>query len=357
MTSRSFLRLAAGLALAVAALAATGCSYEWLFPETRLTTVHPETDATRLILDVYRPVTWIMVVIFVVVESLLIYAVLRFRRRPGDDSLPEQVHGNTAMEIGWTLIPVVIVVMLTFPTLRNLWALATPPEGDDVLVVKVVGKQWWWEFHYPEAMGVITANELHVPVDTPVRLDLTSDNVIHSFWVPRLSGKRDLVPGRTQSIWFTPERVGEYYGQCAELCGASHGLMKFRVYVDEPGTFAAWVANERSAIAGSLSDPGPAAMLASGCVACHKVDFPGSPFMQRLGPILTHVGARTTIAGGILDNTPENMTRWIKYAPTVKPGSTMPCHRAPTPEDPAEGCIPVSEETIQTIVAYLDGLK
>lgn len=357
MRSPSLSRVILALAFVAAALLGTGCSYEWLFPNTEMTTVHPETDATRLIQEVYVPITWIMIVIFVVVEALLLYTILRFRKRRGDDSIPEQIHGNTAMEIGWTLIPVVIVVLLAFPTLRNLWALAEPPEGSDPMVIKVTGKQWWWEFEYPEEIGVVTANELHLPVGKTVRLELTSDNVIHSFWVPRLSGKRDLVPGRTQSIWFTPEKAGMYYGQCAELCGASHALMKFRVIVDEPGDFAQWAANERSAVAGSMTDPGPAAMLAGGCVACHKIDFPGSPFQQRLGPILTHIGSRTTIAAGILDNTPENMAHWIKYSPEVKPGSTMPCHRMPTEDDPAEGCVPVSDENLQTIVAYLQSLK
>ena len=160
MRSPSLSRVILALAFVAAALLGTGCSYEWLFPNTEMTTVHPETDATRLIQEVYVPITWIMIVIFVVVEALLLYTILRFRKRRGDDSIPEQIHGNTAMEIGWTLIPVVIVVLLAFPTLRNLWALAEPPEGSDPMVIKVTGKQWWWEFEYPEEIGVVTAKEL-----------------------------------------------------------------------------------------------------------------------------------------------------------------------------------------------------
>lgn len=335
------------VALGLAALA-LGCAPESLFPPTPQSTVYPETDATRLILDVYRPVTWIMVVIFVVVMGLLLYAVVRFRERPGQDGHPRQIHGNTALEIGWTIIPVVIVIAIAFPTLRNLWALAAPPDGSDPLVVKVIGKQWWWEFVYPEELGVVTANELRLPADQLVVLELTSDNVIHSFWVPRLSGKRDLVPGRSQNIWFTtPNESGEYWGQCAELCGASHALMRFRVFVDEPEDFAAWAAREAGpvVVATSMEDEGPAAMLAGGCIACHRIDFPGSFFQSRLGPDLTHVGSRATIAAGVLENTPENMARWIRYPEELKPGVLMPNHDW------------LTDEQIEAIVAYLRRLE
>jgi cytochrome c oxidase subunit II len=327
---------------------ALGCAPESLFPPTPQSTVYPETDATELILDVYRPVTWIMVVIFVVVQLLLIYAALRFRQRPGEDGHPRQVHGNSALEIGWTLVPVVIVIAIIFPTLRSLWALAEPPNPSDPLVVKVIGKQWWWEFVYPEEMGVTTANELRLPTDRLVVLELTSDNVIHSFWVPRLSGKRDLVPGRSQNIWFTtPSTAGEYWGQCAELCGASHALMRFRVFVDEREDFATWAEREAGpvVVATSMEDEGPAAMLAGGCNACHKIEFPGSFFQSRLGPVLTHVGSRSTIAAGILENTPENMARWIRHPEEIKPGSLMP-----NPDW-------LSDEQIDSIVAYLQRLE
>lgn len=343
------------VSLALVAAFAAGCSSEWLFPQTPQTTVHPDTDAGRIIQDVYAPITWIMVVIFVAVEGVLLYTVLRFRRRPGDareaEENPEQIHGNTALEIGWTLIPVVIVVALAFPTLQALWALADTPSGEDPYVVKVTGKQWWWEFEYPDYPGertLVTANELHLPAGELVRLDLTSDNVIHSFWVPKLSGKRDLVPGRVQSIWFTtPEEPGVYDGQCAELCGASHALMRFKVFVDAPEDFERWAKRQAGpAVAeASVQDPGPAAMLAGGCVSCHKIDFPGSPFQQRQGPTLTHVGSRETIAGAVLENNPENMERWIRHAPEVKPGSTMPSHDW------------MSDEQIQAIVAYLQELE
>ena len=245
----------------------------------------------------------------------------------------------------------VIVVALAFPTLQGLWRLAETPEGEDPYVVKVTGKQWWWEFEYPDYQGernLVTANELHLPADTLVRLDLTSDNVIHSFWVPKLSGKRDLVPGRVQSIWFTtPEEPEVYDGQCAELCGASHALMRFTVHIDSEREFDRWAERQAgpAVVDSSLQDPGPAAMLAGGCVSCHKIDFPGSPFQQRQGPTLTHIASRDTIAGAIMENNPENMERWIRHAPEVKPGSTMPSHDW------------MSDEQIDAIVSYLSKLE
>jgi len=342
-------RVLAGLAALGLVLVALGCAPESLFPPTHQSTVYPETDAARLILDVYRPITWIMVVIFVVVEGLLLYAAIRYRRKPGQQGNPRQIHGNTALEIGWTIIPVVIVIAIAFPTLRNLWALAIPedPNGE-ALHIKVVGKQWWWEFEYPEELGVVTANELHLPADRLVVLELTSDNIIHSFWVPRLSGKRDLVPGRSQAIWFTtPSEPAMYYGQCAELCGPSHALMRFRVFVDGPEEFAAWAAKEAgpTVVPSTMESDGPAAMIAGGCVACHKIDFEGSFFQSRLGPILTHVGSRSTIAGGILDNTPDNMAEWIRFPERLKPGALMPNNDW------------LTDEQVDTIVAYLQSLE
>lgn len=343
-SSRRGVTLLGALLASLPLILLSGCA--WLFPQTPMSTVHPATDAARIIMDVYRPVTWIMVGIFAVVETLLLYTVLRFRAKPGQVGNPKQVHGNTALEIGWTLIPVVLVILIAYPTLRDLWKLADVPQMKDAVRIKVVGKQWWWEFHYPN--GMVTANELHVPAGREVILELTSDNVIHSFWVPRLSGKRDLVPGRTQDIWFTaPKTPREYRGQCAELCGASHALMRFRVFVDSPADYAAWLKKESgpTVIPSKLTDPGPSAMLAGGCVACHTVKFPGSPFMQHVGPPLTHVGGRTTIAAGILKNTPANMKRWIHDAPSVKPGSHMPSMKY------------LTNQQLDTIVAYLQSLK
>jgi cytochrome c oxidase subunit 2 len=313
-----------------------GCA--WLFPETPMTTVHPESDSTDMIQHVYKIVTYWVVAIFIVVEVVLLYAVIRFRQKPGEEGIPEQVHGNTPIEVGWTLLPVVIVVFLAFPTLRTTCALQQPA-APGALKVHVMGKQWWWAIEYPD-LGVVTANEIHIHVGQMADVQLTSDNVIHSFWVPRLSGKRDLVPGRGQHIWFTPKEVGWYEGQCAELCGASHALMAVRVKVDSPEEFQAWVDNQKKIV--SMADPGMQTFMRAGCIACHAIN--GTPFQQKLGPNLTHVGSRTMIAGETLQNTPENLAKWIKDPSGVKPGALMPN-------------LNVTDEQLKTLVAYLQSLK
>jgi cytochrome c oxidase subunit 2 len=315
MTRRSSRRLRFVVSALALAASATACS--WVIGDTPQSTVHPGTEATRMIQSVYRTIGWWVLGIFVVVEGALLYVILRYRRKPGERGVPEQVHGSTPLEVGWTLVPLVIVIVFIFPTLRTTCTLAKAAP-DSALQVKVSGKRWWFEFEYPE-YGIITANELHVPVGRMANLALTSNNVIHSFWVPRLAGKRDLVPGRTQYVWFTPETPGWYEGQCAELCGASHALMQFRVKVDTPQEFAAWVEAQRKPAQVDLSHPGFQAFQSSACFTCHSIQ--GSPFtFARIGPDLTHVGARTTLAAASLGNTPANMKTWIRNAGDLKPG-------------------------------------
>lgn len=345
MTSRALLVLA----VILPALLASGCA--WLFPETPQTTVYPTTEATRQIQSVYSQVTWWVLGIFVVVEALLVFAVLRFRRRPGEEGVPEQVHGHTALEIGWTLVPLLIVIAIAFPSLRVLWTLAEPA-GDDALQVNVVGKRWWFEFEYPE-YGIVTANELHLPTGRAANLALTSDNVIHSFWVPRLSGKRDLVPGRTQNLSFTPEEAGWYEGQCAELCGASHALMQFRVKVDTPMEFDEWVAAQKMPAAVDMANPGVQGFAQNACFTCHAID--GSPWtFGRVGPNLTHVASRTTLAGAVLENTPENMRSWIRNAGSVKPGHADKERQV---ADLMWNFEHVPDEQLDAIVAFLSSLE
>jgi cytochrome c oxidase subunit 2 len=322
------------------ALGVLGCG--WVIGDTPQSTVHPASEAARQVQGVYKTMTVWILAIFVVVEGLLVWMVLRYRRKPGQEGVPEQIHGNTPLEIGWTLVPLVIVIALAFPTLRTTCALARPA-APDALSIKVTGKQWWWEVEYPE-QGIVTANEIHVPLGRMVNLDLSSDNVIHSFWVPRLSGKRDLVPGRGQTIWFTPEQPGWYEGQCAELCGASHSNMRFRVKVDTAEEFAAWVARQKQPAGTSMTDPGFQAFLGAGCIACHRIEFPGSPAIQRIGPNLTHVGSRTTIAAALLENNRENLAVWIREPERVKPGSLMPN-------------LNLSDEQTATLVGYLQNLQ
>ncbi len=316
-----------------------------------MSTVNPTTEATRMIQGVYSTVTMWVIAIFVVVQALLVYTVFRYRQRSGQErEVPEQIHGNTTLEIGWTVLPVIIVALIAFPTLRTLWALQAPPE-EGSLEVKVTGKRWWFEFEYPE-YGFVTANELHLPTERMADLQLQSDNVIHSFWVPKLSGKRDMVPGRGQHLWFTPEEPGVYQGQCAELCGASHGLMKFKVFVHTPEDFAAWVESQQQPAAFSMANPGTQAFAQNACFTCHAID--GTPWtFARIGPNLTHVASRSTLAGAVLENTPENMKQWIRNAGSIKPG------HAGEPKEPdlMWNFEHVPDEQLDALVTWLQTLE
>ncbi len=292
---------------------------------------------------------WWAVLVFVVVESLLVYVVIKFRARP-DRPEPKQIHGHTFLEIAWTIAPAVILVFIAVPTVQSIFRTSAPPPAG-ALEVEVIGHQWWWEFRYPE-YGIVAAGEMHVPIGRPVALVMTSADVIHSFWVPRLAGKRDVILGRTNRLLFTADSAGVYLGQCAEYCGTSHGNMRFQVVVDEPGAFDAWVA-------GQGTPPPPADSLtelqrrgleaftrvrdpaSNSCIACHAID--GVSFGV-LGPNLSHVGSRGTIAGGILPNTTDGLRRWLADPLVEKPGSLMPN-------------VGLSDDELDALVAYLQSLR
>jgi cytochrome c oxidase subunit 2 len=306
-------------------------------PEWR--TLHPESDFGHLILNVYGDLFWWTAGIFVVVELLLVYALLRFRSRRTDSEVPEQVHGFTALEIGWTLLPAAILFFIAIPTVRTIFQLQGPPPGGDPLEITVIGHQWWWEFQYPE-LGIVTANELHVPVGRTANLALSSADVIHSFWVPQLGGKRDLNPGSENRLWFTPTKTGVYHGQCAELCGTSHANMRMRVFVDDSATFAEWTTSMREPA--TPDSAGAMAFLMSGCAACHAIA--GTPAQGKVGPNLTNVGRRTTLAASMIPNTPEKMADWLRAPDSVKPGALMPD-------------LNLDEQRIRDLVQFLEGLR
>jgi len=242
-----------------------------------------------------------------------------YRERPGRQA--RQIHGNTRLEVLWTIIPVGIVIVMLVPTWQVLHdTTGAPPEG--ALEVRATAKQWWFEFDYPE-LGIRAANELHLPVDRPVYITLHSDDVIHSFWIPQLAGKVDMVPGHENDMWFTPNtaRAEPFLGQCAEFCGTSHAHMRFRVFVDSQADFDAWAANESAdAIEPSseLGQQGKEIFLRSACVGCHTVQ--GTIAAAVVGPNLSHVGSRTTIAAGALENNVDELVRWISNPADVKPG-------------------------------------
>ena len=306
------------------------------------TTLLPRSDfgwiSHRIFLQILR---W-DAAIFLVVQLLLLVAVLRFRERD-PETVPRQVRGSAPLEIAWTLIPAVILTFIAFPTVAAIFRTqAAPPK--DALRVKVIGHQWWWEFQYPE-LGIVTASDLHVPAGRAVSLEIASADVIHSFWVPRLGGKRDAIPGGVTRIVLTADAPGEYYGQCAEFCGASHANMRHLAIVHAPEAFAAWAAKQKEPALtppdGSPAAAGREVFRTGTCVGCHTVRGMSA---GGIGPDLTHVGSRRTIAGGILPNTPENLARWVRHAPAVKPGSLMPEQKLSDPE-------------VAALVAYLQSLQ
>jgi len=325
--------------LLTAALTISGCGGP--YPQS---TLHPRSDFGRAVDHLFTGIFWWAAGVFVVVEALLVIALIRFRHREGRPA-PKPTHGHTVLEIAWTLAPAVILVFVAVPTVRTIFATAGDAPAD-ALRVEVTGHQWWWEYKYPD-LGITTANEMHVPVGRPVQVAITSADVIHSFWAPALGGKRDAIPGHVNRIAFRADAVGDYSGQCAEFCGASHANMRLRVLVDADSVFQAWVKTEQGGpaapVAGSLAARGKEVFLHSPCLACHTIQgvSPGV-----IGPNLTHVGGRGTIAGAIFPSDSAHLASWIADAPSLKPGSLMTRMKPP-----------LTDADIAALVAYLQSLK
>src|SRR5499427_5629360 len=286
--------------------------------------------------------------IFVTVIVLLIYAIVRFRRRPGGDaSEPPQIYGSNQIELAWTVLPILIVVVLILVTARTVADVQNYPQPPDALKVTAVGRQWWWEFHYPD-LGIVTANELHVPVSKSDRRQITSltleaADVIHSFWVPQLAGKTDLIPNRVNRMWIEPKQAGTYLGNCAEYCGTQHAKMRLRVIAHPPEEFASWVESQRRPAA---EDPqasaGRAIFFSTSCVNCHAIE--GTSAKGTFGPDLTHLMSRETLGSGAAPNTPEKLRAWVRDPQTIKEGCLMPDMQ-------------LSDQELDQIVAYLLTLK
>ena len=314
-------------ALCLLALVLSACGSEQ-HPQS---TLLPRGDFARIADDLLdTTVRWALLV-FVLVEGVLIYAIFRFRGKPGDPE-PHQIHGNTTVEIIWTVIPALILAAIAVPTVKAIFQTNAVPDKD-ALTVEVVGHQWWWEFRYPE-YNLTTANELHVPVGRTVSLRMASSDVIHSFWVPQLAAKRDVFANRETRMWFTAETEGDYPGQCAEFCGIQHARMSHRIKAQKPEEFQAWVAHMQTlgpkpagATARQAPDAGYAEgeklFTAKGCIACHSLVAVNAP-KGMVGPNLANVGARSYIAAGTLKNTDENMAHWIRDPQGIKKGVLMP---------------------------------
>jgi cytochrome c oxidase subunit II len=286
--------------------------------------------------------------IFVIVGGLAVYSIARYRRRPGDDDRePPQVYGSTQIELAWTVVPFLIVVVLFLVTARYIWGIERRPQPPGALEVTVVGNQWWWEIRYP-SLGVVTANELHLPVSdpgspTPTFITLQSADVIHSFWVPQLAGKMDVIPNKTNRVWVEPLLTGTYVGQCAEYCGIQHALMLLTVVVHPKDEFDRWVAAQRAPARDDAATQRGRELFASlACINCHTVR--GTPANGIFGPDLTHLMSRTTIAAGAVLNTAETLRAWVNDPESIKAGARMPAMK-------------LSRDQLDAVTAYLTTLN
>jgi cytochrome c oxidase subunit II len=340
---RLSLRAAAeALLIAAAALALAGCAAK----EPPMTTLAPKSDLGVWIYNLFLRVTEWDAFIFLIVLVAFLLAVFVFSTRVGEAAPPASAGSDLGLEVAWTLGPALILLMISIPTVRTIFRSqpALAPKG--ALEIKVIAHQWWWEFHYPDP-AVATADELHIPIGRPIRLNLQSADVIHSFWVPQLGGKRDVVPGQINELTFEARVPGMYLGQCAEFCGLSHANMRFRVFVDTPARFAAWEKVQRQAPIApvELADPAAAAgakvFADSPCTTCHTIEGVSKGYV---GPNLTHFASRTTLGAGIMPNTPANVAKWITNPDHLKPGAKMPR-------------LGLSGEDLNDLVAYLESLK
>ncbi len=368
------------LALLVPALAATfiiaACS-----PQHPQSTFGYAGPVARDQGDLFLFIFWIAVFVFIVVEGAIIYAAIRYRRRD-NDKIPKQVHGNTKLEITWTVVPSIVIAIIAVPTIIGIWEQqrGAPTDQGDILEVEAIGHRWWFEFRYPN-QEVVTANEMHVPVGRPVNIKLASQDVIHSFWVPKLAGKVDMVPLNDNLVWFIAEEPGIYDGQCAEFCGIAHAHMRFRVIAHPEEDFQNWVAGMRTPPVafepGSPEQQGQT-LFATHCKTCHTddswrqdayslelqqqdsrwatwlADIENSRIVS--APNMTNYSQRNFLGSGIKENSRENLIRWITDPNDIKIGTSMQAHAA-VYQERADNKINLSQQEVESIADYLLALK
>lgn len=301
--------------------------------------------------DIYHLSLFVLAIcagIFLVVFSLIVYAATKYRRRSGDDDCePPQIYGSNQVELAWTVIPVLIVVVLFLASARVIHAVEDAQLPSNAIEVTATGHQFWWEFEYPK-YGFVTANELHVPVSAsgqslPTHIMLLSADTDHSFWVPQLAGKTDLIPNRRNEMWIEPHEVGTYVGQCAQYCGTQHAKMLLSVVVQSPEDFERWVEQQKGPAA--MSDQvaaGRKVFETNACMNCHTIT--GTAANGRFGPDLTHLMSRKTIASGAAPNDEKNLRLWVKEPDAIKPGCLMPAMQ-------------LDDHDLDSLVAYLMSLQ
>jgi cytochrome c oxidase subunit 2 len=302
---------------------------------------NPVTRQGATINDLWLWTLFPSALVLLLVGGLLLYIIIRFRGRPGEPD-PPQISGNRRLEIFWTATPALILAVFFILVVRTMRAVDA--ESPSALRVQVLGHQWWWEYQYPD-LGVVTADELRLPAGEPATLELTGADVIHSFWVPQFGWKRDAIPGKSNLLPVQVDRPGVYDGACTEYCLTQHAWMRIRVVAEPREQFEAWICQQQQPARPSagLAARGQQVFLTNTCVNCHAIAGTGAS--ARIGPDLSHLGSRSILGSGVVENTPDNLSRWIKNVQDVKPGVLMPAYQT------------LPDDDLRALVEYLEGLK
>jgi cytochrome c oxidase subunit 2 len=293
-------------------------------PHNRQNALHPAGSAAHKIMNLMTPFFWVAVVVGAGVIGMTLFVALRFRERPGEDRSPVQTHGNIVLEISWTIIPFLILAVMAVPTVATIFDLAKIPKGANVVHVHVDARQWFWQYDYTDkGTNFYTANEMHIPINQPVVLTLTSSNVIHSFWVPELAGKKDVVPGHPNTLTIEASHTGTFTGQCAEYCGLSHANMRLRVIAQTKPDYEKWIREQQAPLPGAKVTEFDTLAKPWGCTTCHSITSTEKTIGATIGPNLTHVGDRDAFAGDIYSMGLDNLSKWIYDAPGRKPAGPL----------------------------------
>lgn len=390
MTHRSLLRggrlrklwVPTLLALAIGLTACGGATG----PGNGQNSLHPKGESADKIAGLFTPIAFVAMAVGIFVLAATFYVALRFRARPGGDDRPKQIHGNTPLEISWTIVPALILAVIAVPTVSTIFSLADEP-GPEAVQVTAVAKQWWWQFDYSSVgpdgkQKFVTSGEMHIPIGTDVRVKLKACdpslpggidggegcNVIHSFWVPELAGKKDVVPGRVNETKLHANELGTYLGQCAEYCGLSHANMRFRVVVQSRGDYDRWVEGQLDGPSSKIADAGEAGQLFQKkfqCTNCHTTE---DSTLSTYGPNLTHLASRSTFASGYYELTRDKLVDWILDAPSLIPMQSEDCRLPPGPgvicvgmpsftKDTPKGQPVMTRAEAESIADYLLSLK